>query len=208
MGSDIMFNFKELFDKKEEKNNANRKIENLVFFALILIFTVIIINFTWNSKTSVKKNNTDSSEKYFATNDNSEEKKENIVNSDLEKRMEDILKTIDGVGDVHVLINYSASSSIVTVYNENTTKSTTEEEDKTGGTRKIDQVNTQKEIAYTEENGEKTPITEKVIMPTIEGAIITAKGASDANIKSKIIAAVEAITGLSTHKIQVFEMGL
>lgn len=203
-----MFNFKELFDKKEEKNNANRKIENLVFFALILIFTVIIINFTWNSKTSVKKNNTDSSEKYFATNDNSEEKKENIVNSDLEKRMEDILKTIDGVGNVHVLINYSASSSIVTVYNENTTKSTTEEEDKTGGTRKIDQVNTQKEIAYTEENGEKTPITEKVIMPTIEGAIITAKGASDANIKSKIIAAVEAITGLSTHKIQVFEMGL
>ena len=203
-----MFNFKELFDKKEEKNNANRKIENLVFFALILIFTVIIINFTWNSKTSVKKNNTDSSEKYFATNDNSEEKKENIVNGDLEKRMEDILKTIDGVGDVHVLINYSASSSIVTVYNENTTKSTTEEEDKTGGTRKIDQVNTQKEIAYTEENGEKTPITEKVIMPTIEGAIITAKGASDANIKSKIIAAVEAITGLSTHKIQVFEMGL
>lgn len=203
-----MFNFKELFDKKEEKNNANRKIENLVFFALILIFTVIIINFTWNSKTSVKKNNIDSSEKYFATNDNNEEKKENIVNSDLEKRMEDILKTIEGVGDVHVLINYSASSSIVTVYNENTTKSTTEEEDKTGGTRKIDQVNTQKEIAYTEENGEKTPITEKVIMPTIEGAIITAKGASDANIKSKIIAAVEAITGLSTHKIQVFEMGL
>lgn len=203
-----MFNFKELFDKKEEKNNANRKIENLVFFALILIFTVIIINFTWNSKTSVKKNNIDNSEKYFATNDNNEEKKENIVNSDLEKRMEDILKTIEGVGDVHVLINYSASSSIVTVYNENTTKSTTEEEDKTGGTRKIDQVNTQKEIAYTEENGEKTPITEKVIMPTIEGAIITAKGASDANIKSKIIAAVEAITGLSTHKIQVFEMGL
>ena len=182
-----MFNFKELFDKKEEKNNANRKIENLVFFALILIFTVIIINFTWNSKTSVKKNNIDNSEKYFATNDNNEEKKENIVNSDLEKRMEDILKTIEGVGDVHVLINYSASSSIVTVYNENTTKSTTEEEDKTGG---------------------KTPITEKVIMPTIEGAIITAKGASDANIKSKIIAAVEAITGLSTHKIQVFEMGL
>ena len=203
-----MFNFKELFDKKEEKNNANRKIENLVFFALILILTVIKINFTWNSKTSVKKNNIDNSEKYFATNDNNEEKKENIVNSDLEKRMEDILKTIEGVGDVHVLINYSASSSIVTVYNENTTKSTTEEEDKTGGTRKIDQVNTQKEIAYTEENGEKTPITEKVIMPTIEGAIITAKGASDANIKSKIIAAVEAITGLSTHKIQVFEMGL
>jgi stage III sporulation protein AG len=43
-------------------------------------------------------------------------------------------------------------------------------------------------------------------MPTIEGAIITAEGANDANIKSSIVQAVEAVTGLATHKIQVFEM--
>ena len=43
-------------------------------------------------------------------------------------------------------------------------------------------------------------------MPVIEGAIITAQGASDANIKSSIVSAVEAVTGLAVHKIQVFEM--
>ena len=62
------------------------------------------------------------------------------------------------------------------------------------------------DIVYTDENGTSKPITEKVIMPVIEGAIITAQGASNANIKSSIVSAVEAVTGLAIHKIQVFEM--
>lgn len=43
-------------------------------------------------------------------------------------------------------------------------------------------------------------------MPKIEGAIITAQGASNIDVKTNIIQAVEAVTGLATHKIQVFEM--
>ena len=46
-----------------------------------------------------------------------------------------------------------------------------------------------------------------MIMPTVEGAIITAQGVSDATVKTNIISAVEAVTGIATHKIQVFEMG-
>ena len=63
-----------------------------------------------------------------------------------------------------------------------------------------------KDIIFKEENGEKTPITQKVVQPKIEGAIITAKGANNADTKANIIQAVEAVTGLATHKIQVFEM--
>ena len=44
-------------------------------------------------------------------------------------------------------------------------------------------------------------------MPTVEGAIITAEGAENPEIKSNIISAVEAVTGAQSHKIQVFEMG-
>ena len=62
------------------------------------------------------------------------------------------------------------------------------------------------QMIYQEENGEKKPITQKTIMPKIEGAIITAQGANDANIKTSIVQAVEAVTGLATYKIQVFEM--
>jgi stage III sporulation protein AG len=49
-------------------------------------------------------------------------------------------------------------------------------------------------------------ITQKTVSPKIEGAVIAAEGASDANIKTNIIQAVEAATGIPTHKIQVFEM--
>lgn len=53
--------------------------------------------------------------------------------------------------------------------------------------------------------GEKTPITQMFINPKIEGAVVIAQGANDPNIKTNIIGAVEAVTGLATHKIQVFE---
>ena len=92
------------------------------------------------------------------------------------------------------------------MYNETSKVSNTEESDTSGGTRKIQETDSQKEIVYQEDDGEKTPITQKIVQPKIEGAIITAKGANNADTKANIIQAVEAITGLATHKIQVFEM--
>lgn len=75
-----------------------------------------------------------------------------------------------------------------------------------GGSRKVTQTSTKKEVIYQEIDGEKLPVTQSIIKPKIEGAIITAIGAKDSNVKTSIIQAVEAATGLATHKIQVFEM--
>ena len=74
------------------------------------------------------------------------------------------------------------------------------------GNRKISQVSSKKEVIYQEVNGEKVPVTQSIINPKIEGAIVTASGASSSNVKTNIVQAVEAVTGLATHKIQVFEM--
>ena len=49
-------------------------------------------------------------------------------------------------------------------------------------------------------------MTEKVIMPTIEGAVVTAEGAKNANVKTNIVNAIKSATGLSIDRIQVFEM--
>ena len=106
---------------------------------------------------------------------------------------------------MNVFINYSQSSEMVAMYNETTSESTTKENDG-GSSKDVKETESKKEIAYTDEGGENKPITEKVVMPVIEGAIITAQGAKDASVKSSIVSAVEAITGLAVHKIQVFEM--
>ena len=115
-----------------------------------------------------------------------------MKNPYLEERLKNILSKICGIEDVEVLINYSESSESVAMYNENSKSSTTEETDKSGTTRKVEETDSQKEVVYQEENGKKTPIVQKTIEPKIEGAIITAKGASDINVKTNIIQAVEA----------------
>ena len=92
---------------------------------------------------------------------------------------------MEGVGRVNVLITYSESSQTVAMYNENSKDSSTEEKDDKGATRIIKQVDTNKDIIYKEVNGEKIPITQKTINPKIEGAVVTAEGATNSTEKSK-----------------------
>ncbi len=205
---------KKFFNKEEgeeQEGNNKRKIENLVVFLIILIITIVAINLIWNgdSKNNSKNTNSTTTKQLASNNVNTEKVNSNIEttsSNNLKENLEEILTKIKGVGDVQVFINYSESNEIVPMYNENSKISNTEESDTSGGTRKIQETDSQKEIIYQEENGEKTPITQKVVQPKVEGAIVTAKGASDATVKTSIIQAVEAVTGLATHKIQVFEM--
>lgn len=201
-----------LFKDSGLDSDSNKKnIENLIFFVIVLIIVVVVINYIWNGKNTSNKTFTNTYGKKLAS--NQDEEKKNIDNNDiskdtLENKLEEILSCINGVGEVKVFLNYSESSEVVAMYNENSKTSVTEETDKSGGIRKVEQTDSEKEIVYQEENGNKTPIVKKSIEPKIEGAIITAKGASDINIKTNIIQAVEAVTGLATHKIQVFEKSI
>ena len=201
--------FKESISKQKEQNNK-KNIENLVVFLILLIITVIAINTIWGGKKEKTKQEDNTSYKKLAENiNNSIESNNNQFNEyNLEENLEDILSKIVGVGKVKVLVTYSETSEVVAMYNEKNTSNNTEETDTNGGVRKIEQTDTDKEIIYEEKNGQKTPITQKVIMPKIEGAIITAEGASDPIIKTNIIQAVSAATGISTYRIQVFEMSI
>lgn len=205
--------FKKLKEGFNKDASQKKKIENLVFFLILLIVVVIAINLIWQPDDS-KNSNIINSEKQFVTqNENTtvlatEQTGTNIENQEyiLKNELENILSNIDGAGKVQVMITYTESSTVQPMYNENITESTTEETDSSGGVRTIAETDSSKEVVYTENNGEKVPITEKVTMPKVEGAIVLAEGANDANIKNNIILAVEAVTGLSTHKIQVFQL--
>ncbi len=189
---------------KTGDGKGKKNIENAVVFIIILIVTILIINMIWgtpdkNTDENTVKNST-------TTKLVNGETKENTDTEQIENSIKQILSKINGVGKVDVLITYSESSQVVAMYNETYKESQTEEEDTSGGTRTIAEVNKDKEIIYKEENGEKVPITEKVVMPKMEGALIVAEGANNAEVKTNIIQAVEALTGLATHKIQVLEM--
>ena len=187
--------FQSLIVKQKEGDNK-KKIENLVVLTIILIVTIIAINYIWKDDNKEKNKNNEAD----VVDENNSNK------DDLEQRLENILTKIDGVGNVSVLITYSQTNEIIPMYNESSKNSSTEETDSEGGIRTIKEEDSTKEVIYKEEGGVNIPVTQKVVSPKIEGAVITAVGANNASVKSNIIQAVEAVTGIATHKIQVFEM--
>ncbi len=198
---------KKVKEKLKQKDGENNKktIENLVVFAIILIITIVAINYIW-SDDSKKQTITNDSNKKLAMEESNKSNEINDNNENIEERLENILSNIKGVGKTQVLLTYSQTSQIIPIYDEDSSSSTTEEKDSGGGTRTVNENSTKKEVKYEENNGVKTPITQSIVNPKIEGAIITAQGANDATVKTNIIQAVEAVTGLATYKIQVFEM--
>lgn len=202
--------FKNFLVKKENEPNK-KKVENLVVFILILIITLIVINVIWNGdKKSNDTQKSDPNKKLAQTTEGVDKSEEVSANAEdkLVVDLENILSKINGVGKVEVMITYAETSKTQPVYNEESTEEETEEKDTQGGTRKVTQTDSRKEVIYEERDGEKTLVTQSTISPKIEGAIITAEGADDATVKTNIIQAVEAVTGLATHKIQVFKMTL
>lgn len=193
---------KSLIVKKTEGNNK-KTIENLVVFLILLIVTIIAINLIWGKEEpKTVENQIETEHKVLAENiGNSTTNETNAYN--LEQELEEVLSKIEGVGKVKVLITYSESSQIVAMYNENKNISVTEETDSEGGIRTIEATDANKEIIL---DGDNNPITEKIVMPKIEGAIIIAEGGGDAILKSNIVQAVSAVTGLASHKVQVFKM--
>lgn len=203
---------KDIDGNVNEEVNSKKKIENLAVFLVILIITLVIINFIWNDNddniTDNKQTN-DSNKKLAGKdiNDGNTTLDENI-SYDIKTELEEILSNISGVGKVKVMITYASTETTIPVFNEESTEENTEETDSEGGTRKVTQTDVKKEVIYEENDGSKTLITQKTTSPEIEGAIITAEGADNAEIKTNIIQAVEAVTGLPTHRIQVFKMSI
>lgn len=198
--------FSEKLKKIFSKNDGNnkKKIENILVFIVILAITIVAINYIWNGDETSKSSN----EVPEAENSNSvvQVSSESTYDEN-EEKLANILSNIAGVGKVKVLLTYSQTSTYVPLYNENLRKSNTTETDSLGGSRTVAESDSEKEVIYKEDNsGNREPVTQSIISPKIEGAIITAEGADNAEVKSAIVQAVEAATGLATHKIQVFKM--
>lgn len=184
--------------------NKEKKIENLVFLLVLLIVTLLIINSILKDDKSLKNVSEDESKKGASFINAQKENDDDISNNlELEKRLEVILSKIKGVSNVSVLITYSETEEVVPLYNINNSSNQTEEGD---GKEKVikKEENVSKNVLLDDDSN---VLIEKKLSPKIEGAIVIAKGVSNVNIKSNIISAMEAVTGLASHKIQVFEMG-
>ena len=175
--------------------------QNLIVLLVLLIVVVVAINYIWGGE---QKEDTIDLQNELLKNSVVQV---SVEEDSIENKLERILSKISGVGKVKVMITYSESSTYQPIYNENLKLSNTIEKDEQGGTRTISEQDNEKEVVYKENNdGTKEPITKNIISPKIEGAIVAAEGADSAETKTNIIQAIEAVTGIPTHKIQVFKL--
>lgn len=124
---------------------------------------------------------------------------------EMEQRVKDILKNVDGVGEVDVMLTLKSSKEKVLHVDRDKSRSATEEKDSAGGTRKS-QTEEIKETALTAgAAGSQEPVIEKELQPQIEGIIISAQGGGSPQVKAEISEAMEALFGLPAHKIKVLK---
>ncbi|MBQ9314616.1 MAG: hypothetical protein IJ220_06480 [Clostridia bacterium] len=178
---------------KWKEGSSKKQIENVVIFIILLIIVIIVIN----SLFSEEKNVTQKIE--------SQEIINNTVNSDeLESKLQKILSSINGVGNVEVMISYSNTVTQIPMFNTKENTTTIEEQDVNGGKRKTEEISNEQSIIFEEKNSTKIPALKQTMMPEVIGVIVVAEGANNQVVKENIKNAVQAVVNIASHHIQVF----
>lgn len=167
----------------------DKRKDNLIYILILCVALFIATSYIFSDNTKITPKSTENT-----SNSNSTSTQSNINSSKdiMEEKLAKILSEISGINNVSVMITYNSDVKINPVYN-------TKEEEKEG--QKI----IDRSVVYNEENSNKTVVIESTVMPTVEGVIVVAAGASNVEIRSKIAQAVSAVTNVAIYKIQVFE---
>jgi stage III sporulation protein AG len=124
-----------------------------------------------------------------------------------ESQLRDVLGKIVGVENVSVMVNLESSEETVVEKDRRETQQVTEESDKKGGTRKINEHTVEdKVVLHRTDDGEK-PIVVKRIKPRVRGVLIVAEGAEDLKRRALIIEAVQRVLDVPVHRISVLPKG-
>lgn len=125
----------------------------------------------------------------------------------MEKRLEELLGNVAGIGRVKVMITLKAGGQKVVLKEEPYTRSTTKEEDAEGGVRNIDEISEEQRVIYmTDPAGNNVPYVIQEKEPEIEGIAIAAEGGGDKVKAAEITGVAESLFSVSPHKISVIEM--
>ena len=109
----------------------------------------------------------------------------------MERRLENVLKKVEGVGNVDVMITYKSTSEKVVEKDAGRSDTTTEET-----------------TVYNDtQDGAKSPYVRMERMPEVEGVVVIAEGGNNAVVVKNITEAVQALFDVDTHKIKIMKGG-
>ena len=125
----------------------------------------------------------------------------------LEHSLEELLSTMDGVGKVRVMVTLEDGGMSVIEKDQSTEKSSSDEADSAGGSRKTLSTNTREETIFDSRQGSSAgPFVKQVLTPRVEGVAVSAQGGGNAKIVQNITEAIQALFGIEAHKIKIVKM--
>ena len=120
-----------------------------------------------------------------------------------EAQLKEALDAIVGVDDVTVVVNVDATESKVLEKNRTSKTQVTEETDREGGKRNVEDISNEEQLVITRKGEEEVPIVLETKKPKIRGVLVVAKGADNITVKGWIIEAVTRALDVPSHRVAV-----
>jgi len=120
-----------------------------------------------------------------------------------ENQLKEALEGIQGVGDVTVVVNVDATEKQVLEKNSKTQTQTTDETDREGGKRNVEDSSKEDSLVIIREGENEVPIVVETKKPEIRGVLIVAKGADNIQVKKWIVEAVTRALDVPSHRVAV-----
>lgn len=171
---------KEKWEGWKKKYWPPRKDQLLILALLGLLLAVIAVPVQKDSG----EETVDTAGTYAESEDTGED-----YESRMERRLEEMLSHVEGVGEVRVMLTFA----------DNGQKQVEKDVD-------ISENSTQEETVYEEQGSSvRVPYVSSETTLQVEGVLIVAEGGGD--VKADIIDAVQALFGIEAHKIKIMKYG-
>jgi stage III sporulation protein AG len=139
----------------------------------------------------------------FGINKGSDNKALDKYEEKYETQLKKALQEMLGVRDVTVVVNIDSTDKKVLEKNRVSKSQTTEETDREGGERKVQEASTDEQLVIIREGEKEIPIVVETKKPEIRGVLVVAKGAENIQVKKWIVEAVTRALDVPSHRVAV-----
>lgn len=127
----------------------------------------------------------------------------------LEKRLEKVLRQVEGVGEVEVMITFRSSGEKIVEKDVRSSSNKSEQNQTDQGKSGSDSLEQEEATVYLkQEDGGEMPYVKEVKEPQVEGVVVAAEGGGNSVTAANITEAVMALFDIEAHKIKVMKKKL
>ncbi|WP_020061580.1 stage III sporulation protein AG [Bacillus sp. 123MFChir2] len=195
--------------KGNEKDEKEKKIS--AKFLIILLILGIILMFSSNlfqakkPEVPVLKSQTEQVKDVPTFGQKNSDNKSTIdkYEKEYEQQLKEALESVIGVKDVTIEVNLDSSEEKILDKNSVKRSQTTDETDKEGGKRKVEDESMDKKTVIVRQGDKEAPIVLREDKPKVRGVLVVAKGVDNLQVKQMVIEAVTRMLEVPSHRVSV-----